>query len=1411
MTAVDPQASKICLSCEGVSATDADRCPHCAAPLLPLSSVHFPNRRGEVDAGNPLVGSVVGGKFLLKGVLGKGGMGTVFRASHAVSLAPVAVKLLHPRWSSRAEFRRSLLAEARKAGRVVHEHCARVLDVGEAEDGTVYLAMELAEGEPVDALVRRGGAAPSIAVDILAQVARALVAIHAAGLVHRDLSSRNVLVAWRSGAPFVKVLDFGIAQTARLPVGGKSDEGGDATFANPVFSAPEQLAGGEVDARADLYSLGVLAFLLLTGRLPVAERDPRAAARRTVAGELDVLPSQKGVPRALQSFVARCLSRDPSLRPKSADAALLELDAIRGGGRKWLPTVSLAVAAVAAALLIVAFARATPPFLRVVGGALVLREGVPSGEEPVRYLKPQSLLSVRALYGGFAPSRLELEVTKGNTLQWRTRLQPEIAAEGVLVLTQEQPHWRDALVRLELACADGPVDCAFVVPGAALLGSARLCVDETPPIVQASIAADGSSGVRVHAATRAQVSVRDASGLASLQATCAFKDGSTHEVALPLDAMSDMGGEFHLASVFRSALPASRERGSGTFTVVAMDRAGNRGASPPIEFTSFDFGAPAIEVIGGPDGESSIPYLESKAVIRARLSFDEPDLTVEVRDDAGRLRGSGPLRSRSGSWHELDLLAAQDGEAFAPGLFAFVVVDAAGNRTEQTLPLSFRSRRLDVVFLASTDGGVVALDKELACGARGGSVAFTCGASFSPVAASLRAVGSPSEITVELRAEPPRWRVQVPPLEPGRYELSLELEERGGRALGAVVHALPLQALPEALQFRMPAIQSRFLPELLRANLLRMDGASLRAGAGVAVDGGLSRFVRGALWHGPSPEALVAIPLVEGSGDAGSLLPRLPLLRGRNVLRLELRDVLGRPLAWDGVDARTTGDATVRGLVAFADFFDDPTPPRPSGDEFAVEHGQPLRVLVRSAMPFFASELALLQLSLQGVEFQAASVRADGSGSEISFVLPFAQWSRAAGMFDLARADYAQGRSASMTAQFRSPAGASAIEFRLRSARSTLAAVRLSELVRGDAPTALSDVTLLPVLAPDGGEWPDPCAADDQNRGLYRQRFSVSVRGMADWFVQDREVTLGQYAALMAVAADVRAELVVHRDDPLGRARATRRGMLPHGYGDSEAAFLLAAEKDPNAAVAGVDFFQAYAATRIWGEALVGDPALFRLPLGCELELAAFGLWSATATAARHGAAARGGSVSASEWARLAANATPGRGVDAATLDALGDHVAAAVLGDVRGLDFGVREWVLDLPHGPDAGSETLVREWISDRELHVQRALELSGARPAPADQESRLLPELRARLSTFGVVRGLAIGDRAGVLDADGRRLELATGPLPASVPGVLRAEQMRRDGRDLLPGRWDPRLLFTGFRLAGGSVFVQRVRNR
>jgi len=153
-----------------VSDTSASRCGHCGAWLLPTDAVHYPQRRGEIDAGNPLLGSVVDGKYRLQGVLGRGGLGTVFRAQHIGSLVHVALKLLHPRFAEKAEYRRALVPEARRAATVTHEHCARLLDVGEAEDGVAYLAMELVEGKTLDVLVRSGPLQPSHALDVLTQV-----------------------------------------------------------------------------------------------------------------------------------------------------------------------------------------------------------------------------------------------------------------------------------------------------------------------------------------------------------------------------------------------------------------------------------------------------------------------------------------------------------------------------------------------------------------------------------------------------------------------------------------------------------------------------------------------------------------------------------------------------------------------------------------------------------------------------------------------------------------------------------------------------------------------------------------------------------------------------------------------------------------------------------------------------------------------------------------------------------------------------------------------------------------------------------------------------------------------------------------------------------------------------------------
>ena len=213
---------------------------HCREPLVDAGAIHFPRRRGEDSASDPMIGTLVGGKYRVTGILGRGGMGTVFRAVHEGSHVPVALKLLHPRLAARPTFRTWFLAEARKAGLVSHEHSARILDVGEGPDGSAYIAMEQVDGTTLAESMRTASPDPlpaATVVTVLRQTARALQAAHAAGVVHRDLSPRNVLVAARDSQPWVKVLDFGIAKGVAAEQ--VEDEQEPARFSNPPYTAPE--------------------------------------------------------------------------------------------------------------------------------------------------------------------------------------------------------------------------------------------------------------------------------------------------------------------------------------------------------------------------------------------------------------------------------------------------------------------------------------------------------------------------------------------------------------------------------------------------------------------------------------------------------------------------------------------------------------------------------------------------------------------------------------------------------------------------------------------------------------------------------------------------------------------------------------------------------------------------------------------------------------------------------------------------------------------------------------------------------------------------------------------------------------------------------------------------------------------
>ena len=308
-----------CASCRRELAPSALFCPNCGTPRV---------RDGVVDE---LIGAVLGERFLVVDRLGAGKSGTIYRGEHVTLRRKVAVKVLHHELSrddlAIERFRR----EATSVAEIDNEHIVEIHDFGRTADGRLYLAMELLEGETLDNVLARDGKLPvDRALDVMIQVAEALVDAHAVGFVHRDLRPRNVYLAVRRGkANFVKLLDFGLAKLVEQGGGAASTSLG-MTFGDPRYMSPEQAKGDPTDRRADLYSLGCIAMEMLTGEPPfvggrvfdvltrhVSELAPRVASRRP------------DVPAWLDTVVARLLAKSPEDRFVTA-TKLAEV--LRGGG-----------------------------------------------------------------------------------------------------------------------------------------------------------------------------------------------------------------------------------------------------------------------------------------------------------------------------------------------------------------------------------------------------------------------------------------------------------------------------------------------------------------------------------------------------------------------------------------------------------------------------------------------------------------------------------------------------------------------------------------------------------------------------------------------------------------------------------------------------------------------------------------------------------------------------------------------------------------------------------------------------------------------------------------------------------------------------------------------------------------------
>jgi serine/threonine protein kinase len=277
-----------------------------------------------------LSGRVLGSRYSLRRRIGGGNMGTVYEARDMTLGTAVAVKVLHPDYASDGEFRRRFHHEARHGARLRHEHSVAVTDLGETDDGLFYCVMEYLEGESLDALLsRRRGPLPwRRVVTITVQICAALQAAHERGVIHRDLKPGNCFLIRREGDDddddegftYVKVLDLGLARL--LPAGGRPTPPG--RLGAPEYLAPEQVQGFTCDHRIDLYAVGVMMYMLLTGRLPFTGDSPAAIMKMHIeaapAPPRRVAPAAN-IPASLEAVVLRALAKNPADR--FADGASL--------------------------------------------------------------------------------------------------------------------------------------------------------------------------------------------------------------------------------------------------------------------------------------------------------------------------------------------------------------------------------------------------------------------------------------------------------------------------------------------------------------------------------------------------------------------------------------------------------------------------------------------------------------------------------------------------------------------------------------------------------------------------------------------------------------------------------------------------------------------------------------------------------------------------------------------------------------------------------------------------------------------------------------------------------------------------------------------------------------------------------
>ena len=274
----------------------------------------------KVPSEEQAIGRILDGKYRIDGFLKRGGMGSVYRGTHLLLNKPVAIKLIRPELVTSQDIVERFFREARAAAKLSHPNIVTVHDLGQDRDGTLYIAMEIVDGQSLkDLIVSEGPWEPARALRFCRGVASALSVAHRNGIVHRDLKPQNIMVCRDSeGRESPKLLDFGIAKTLEPDSPALTSTG--MVLGTPHYMSSEQAKGLPADQRSDIYALGVILYEMLVGKVPFDDKSiPSILVKHLTEPPRPPSTLRGDIPREVETLVLRCLEKDPGRRFQNAD------------------------------------------------------------------------------------------------------------------------------------------------------------------------------------------------------------------------------------------------------------------------------------------------------------------------------------------------------------------------------------------------------------------------------------------------------------------------------------------------------------------------------------------------------------------------------------------------------------------------------------------------------------------------------------------------------------------------------------------------------------------------------------------------------------------------------------------------------------------------------------------------------------------------------------------------------------------------------------------------------------------------------------------------------------------------------------------------------------------------------------